>query len=329
MNRSTFIKFALCSSIGAFLGAALPAHAQEYPARPVKIVVPFSPGGAVDILARMLSQRMAPRLGRSVIVENKVGAAGNIGVGQVARADADGYTLTLALSSNLMINQFLYSNLPYNPGKDFALIAKVADAPLLLVVNESVPVNTPQELKQYITDNKDKLTYGSWGNGTISHLSGARVDEIASGAMTHVPYKGEAPMIQELVAGRLSMSFATGAQAPQFIAAGKLKAIGVTGTQPIPSMPNVPPLASSGFDDSLLRSVGWVALAAPAGTPKAIVDRLASEVKHAMQQPELRQHIEGLGWVPSFAGPEALADMYKNEAPMWQDVIERSGVKLD
>lgn len=328
MNRGSFLKFAVCSAVVAAFGMS-PAHAQAYPSKPITIIVPFAPGGAVDILARMLSEKMSPRLGVPVIIENRAGAAGNIGVAAAAKATPDGYTATLALSSNLMINQFLYSSLPYHPGKDFTLVAKVADAPLLLVANQQIPANTPQELKKYIAENKGTLSYGSWGAGTVSHLSGSAVNDMAGGDMIHAPYKGESPMVQDLVGGLLSMSFATGAQAPQFIKSGKLKAIGVTGTSPIPALPDVPPLVDSGFDDPLLRSVGWVALAVPAGTPSPVVGTLQQEVEYALAQDDIQKHIQTLGWLPRFSSSADLTALYESEAPMWKEVIERSGVRLD
>ncbi|MFM6830871.1 MAG: Bug family tripartite tricarboxylate transporter substrate binding protein [Novosphingobium sp.] len=329
MKRSTFLKVFLCAGFSGLLGAAHPADNQAFPNKAIKIVVPYAPGGGTDILARTLAERMRTSLGQPVIVENKSGAAGNLGVDAVAKAEPDGHTITLALSSNLMINQFLYTRLPYKPDKDLTLVAKIADAPLVLVVNASVPANNGTELRAYIRENRGKLSYGSFGAGTISHMSASRISEISGGDMTHAPYRGETPMIQDVVAGLIPMAFATGAQAPQFIAAGKLKAIGVTGTTPIPSLPNVPTLAEAGFDDPLLRAVGWVGIAVPAGTPKHIVQRLAEVIEQATRQADFQERIRTLGWLPSYQGPDNIAATYKREAPMWQQVIRRSGVTLD
>lgn len=329
MNRSTFLKFVVSVSFPGLLGVMYPANAQTFPNKAIKIVVPYAPGGGTDILARTLAEKMRPSLGQPVIVENKSGAAGNIGVDAVAKAEPDGHTISLALSSNLMINQFLYSKLPYKPEKDLTLVAKIADAPLVLVVNASIPANNATDLRTYLRENKGKLSYGSFGAGTISHMSASRISEISGGDMTHAPYRGETPMIQDVVAGLIPMAFATGAQAPQFISAGKLKAIGVTGTTRIPSLPSVPTLAEAGIEDPLLRAVGWVGIAVPVGTPKHVVQRLAEVIEQAMNQGDVQDRIRALGWLPSYQGPKNIAATYKREAPMWQQVVKRSGVTLD
>ena len=326
------IRNVLTAMCGIALASSVPmqaAHAQTYPEKPIKIVVPYASGGAVDIVARTLAEKMGRSLGQAVIVDNKTGGAGNIGVDAVAKAQGDGYTISLALSANLMINQFLYPKLPYSPEKDLALVAKLADAPLILVTNSSISVNNSADLRKYVAANKGKLAYGSWGAGTVAHLSASRVSKLLGGDMTHIPYRGEAPMIQDLVGGSFPMSFATGAQAPGFITSGKLKAIGVTGINRIPALPNVPTLAEAGIDDPLLRAVGWVGIAAPVSTPKAVVQRLAEAAEQALKQPDVQHRIRELGWVPAFQGPAEFNATYKREAPLWQQIVKQSGVTLD
>jgi len=329
MKLSNVMKAVLRGLALATMISMQAAHAQTYPQKPVKIIVPYAPGGGVDIVARTLAEKMGRSLGQAVIVDNKTGGAGNIGVDAVAKAQGDGYTISLALSANLMINQFLYPKLPYSPGKDLTLVAKVADAPLVLVTNSSISVNNSADLRKYVAANKGKLSYGSWGAGTVAHMSASRVSELLGGDMTHIPYRGEVPMIQDLVGGSFPMSFATGALAPGFIASGKLKAIGVTGTNRIPALPNVPTLVEAGIDDPLLRAVGWVGIAAPASTPKAVVQRLAEAAEQALKQPDVQHRIRELGWVPSYQGPADFTATYKREAPLWQQVVKQAGFTLD
>ncbi|SDC96935.1 Tripartite-type tricarboxylate transporter, receptor component TctC [Cupriavidus sp. YR651] len=303
--------------------------AESYPSRPIKVVAPYAAGGAIDIVARTLSEPVGRALGQPLVVDNRTGAAGNLGVDAVAKAPPDGYTLTVALSSNLMINQFLYTKLPYHPEKDLKLVAKVAEAPLVLVVNSHLEVSNIAELRKYVQSHKGKMSYGSWGVGTISHLSASRLNDLLGGDMAHVAYRGESPMINDLVAGNIQVSFVTGAQAPQFIAAGRLKAIGVTGPARLTALPEVPTLSETGISDPLLRAVGWVGVAAPAGTPAPVVDRLASEIDKALRKPDVQKRIRDLGWAPSYQGPEDIAATYRREAPIWKEVVRQSGAKLD
>jgi tripartite-type tricarboxylate transporter receptor subunit TctC len=317
--------------LAVLLSAAGAAHAQAqaYPTAPVKVIAPFAAGGAIDVVARTLADHLSRSFGQPVIVDNKTGAAGNIGVDAVAKAPADGYTISVALSSNLMINQFLYTKLPYDPGKDLRLVAKIADAPLVLVVNSGLKVNNAQELRTYVAQNKGKLSYGSWGLGTIAHMSASRISDMLDAGMTHIPYRGESLMINDLIAGNVQISFVTGAQAPQFIADGRLKAIGVSGPARIKALPDVPTLTEAGFDDPLLRAVGWVGMAAPRGTPEPIVQKLSAGVGEALKRPDVQERIRALGWEPSFQGPAEIAATYQREAPLWKKVVEQSGAKLD
>lgn len=322
---------ALAGVLGSALLSLAPLciAAQDFPTKPVKVVAPYAAGGAIDIVARTLALPLGQALGQPFVVDNRTGAAGNLGVEVVAKAPPDGYTLTVALSSNLMINQFLYTKLPYQPEKDLKLVAKVAEAPLVLVVNSGINVGNLAELRKYVQSHKGKMSYGSWGVGTISHLSASRLNDLLGGDMAHVAYRGESPMINDLVAGNIQVSFVTGAQAPQFIAAGRLKPIGVTGPARLATLPDVPTLAEAGVDDVLLRAVGWVGVAAPAGTPAPVVDRLAMELDKALRKPDVQKRIRDLGWAPSFQGPADVAATYRREAPIWKQVVRESGAKLD
>jgi tripartite-type tricarboxylate transporter receptor subunit TctC len=322
---------ALAGVVGSALLSLAPfcIAAQDYPSKPVKVVAPYAPGGAIDIVARTLSQPLGQALGQPFVVDNRTGAAGNLGVDAVAKSPPDGYTLTVALSSNLMINQFLYTKLPYHPEKDLKLVAKVAEAPLVLAGTAGINVGSLADLRKYVQAHKGKMSYGSWGVGTISHLSASRLNDLLGGDMAHVAYRGESPMVNDLVAGSIQLSFVTGAQAPQFIAAGRLKPIAVTGPVRLATLPDVPTLAEAGVDDVLLRAVGWVGVAAPAGTPAPVVDRLASELDKALRKSDVQKRIRDLGWTPSFQGPAEIAATYQREAPIWKQVVRESGAKLD
>lgn len=320
-----------CLSAGLIGLMATPALAEDksYPVRPIKLVVPFSAGGALDITARVLAERMSGRLGQPVVVDNKTGAAGVIGVDAVAKAPPDGYTISISQSSQLLVSQFLYKNLPYNPTRDLILVAKIADSPLVLLVNDKVPAKDGRELRDYLQSNRGKLSYGSWGVGTVAHLSGNRLNSATDAQMAHVAYRGEAPMVQDLAAGNLQLAFATGLSAGMFIQSGKLRAIGVTGATRLPTLPNVPTLAEQGFDDKLFRIVGWSGVAVPAGTPAHIVQRIAEEVQLAANTPEVRKRVTEVGFTPSVAGPTEFAAQYRRDLPVWQAVVRESGAQLD
>jgi tripartite-type tricarboxylate transporter receptor subunit TctC len=311
------------------LGFGLPARAQSFPSKTIQIVVPFPAGGATDTVARLLAEKMATRLGQSVIVDNKGGAAGILGTDTVAKAPPDGHTLSVSLSTNLLINQFLFKKLPYNPQRDLALVSQIALAPIVLLVHPSVPAGTGPELLKYIAANKGKLSYGSWGIGSAGHLSLAFMSQSQDAGMSHVPYKGEAPMMQDLIGGQIQMAFASAQQAKPFVDAGKLKVIGVTGEQRMSVLPNVPTLLEQGLTDDVYRVTGWVAMAAPAATPKAVVQRLADEVRAACEQPDVRAKIASFGFTAVARGPEEFAAAYRKDLPVWERLVKVTGATLD
>lgn len=309
------------------LGAA---HAQgAFPSKPVRIVVPFAPGGATDVLARTLGEKLAARFGQPVVVENKAGAAGIIGTDAVAKAAPDGHTILLGLSNSLLTNQFLYTKLPYDARKELALVYQIAVAPLVLVVHPSVPASTAPELLKYLKANRGKVSYGSYGLGAYPHLAGAHMNLTQQADMSHVPYKGEAPMVHELLGGQLQMAYASALQVKQHVEAGKLKAIGVTGERRMATLPNVPTLAEQGLTDEVYRLVGWLAFAAPGGTPPAVVQRIAADVRHAVMLPDVKARIEAMGFEVQDSTPELFAAQYRKEMPLWERLIRQSGAKLD
>ncbi|MFI5447387.1 Bug family tripartite tricarboxylate transporter substrate binding protein [Polaromonas sp. UC242_47] len=319
----------LCATTSALLCVGITAQAQTYPTKPIRMVVPFAPGGATDVLARVLGEKMAAGLGQPVIIDNKAGAAGIIGTDAVAKAPPDGHTIVLSLSNSLMTNEFLYTKLPYDTQRDLTLVYQIATAPLVLVVHPSVPARTGPELLKYVSANKGKLAYGSYGVGAYPHLAGAHMSLTQNADMNHVAYKGEAPMMQDLIGGQIQMAFASALVAKPHIEAGKVKAIGVSGERRMATLPNVPTLFEQGLKDEAYRVTGWLAVAAPAGTPKAVVQRLADEVRKATQQPDVQQRVATMGFELKDSSPEAFAAAYKAERPVWERLIKQSGAKLE
>lgn len=316
--------------LAATLGlAGRAAHAQAWPTKQITIVVPYPAGGGTDAVARVLAEKIAPKLGQTIIVDNKAGAGGILGTAAVARAAPDGYTLALSITTSLLINQFLFKKLPYNPQKDLVMVSQIAVAPLILVVRPEVPAKNFEELKKYIAANKGKLSYGSYGIGSASHLSGAELSQTLDADMSHIPYKGEAPMMQELIGGQIPLAFASGQGARPFIESGKLRPIGVTGVKRMAAFPNVPTLAEQGLKDDVFKVVGWFAIAAPAGTPKAVQQRIADEVNAALKLPDVKAKIDSFGYEPTGLGPDEFAAVYKKDAPVWEKAVKDSGATLD
>ncbi len=327
LNRRDWLAL---SAIGASALVLPPAMAQQaYPSKSIRLVVPFNAGGATDVLARLIGEKLGARLGQPVVIDNKAGASGILGTDTVAKANADGHTLLFSLTTSMLTNQFLYEKLPYNPQRDLALVSQVALGPIVLVVNAKVPVNNAQELLAYVAANKDKLSYGSYGIGSHSHLIQAYISNSQQANMTHIAYKGEAPMIQDLIGGQIPMGIASALGLKPHIDSGKLKAIGVTGPTRMLVLPNVPTLAEQGLKDDVYGVVGWLGLAAPANTPKEIVQRLATEVKAITELPDVNARIVAMGFIPNADTPEAFAASYKRDLPIWERMVKLSGAKLE
>lgn len=319
----------LAAASALALGAGTLTHAQTYPSKPIRMVVPFAAGGGTDVLARVLGEKMGASMGQPILIDNRAGAAGIIGTDAVAKAPADGYTIVLSLSNSLMTNQFLYEKLPYNTLRDLTLVYQIAMGPQVLVVHPSVPVKTGPELQQYVKANKGKLAYGSYGVGSYPHLAGAHMSLTQQADMNHVAYKGEAPMMQDLIGGQIQMAYASALAAKPHIEAGKVKAIGVNGEQRMATLPNVPTLSEQGLKDETYRVAGWLALAAPAGTPKAVVKRLADEVRKATQLPDVQQRVAAMGFEIKDSSPEAFAVAYQQDMPVWERLMKQSGAKIE
>jgi tripartite-type tricarboxylate transporter receptor subunit TctC len=328
-RRSVLQGMAALGSTG-LLGTALAQTGKAaWPTKPIRLVVPFNAGGATDIIARTVGEALSKRIGQPVVVDNKGGAAGILGTDAVAKAPTDGHTLLLTLSTSMLINQFLYTKLPYNPQKDLALITQVAAAPVTLVVHPSVPANNMKELLAYVKAQKGKLSYGSWGTGSYAHLAGAYMSKTTDSDMVHVAYKGEAPMIQELIGGQLQLCFSSALNTKPFIDSGRVKAIGVTGKQRMDILPKVPTIFEQGVQDDAYSIFGWVAMGAPAGIPKEIVDQLSAHLREVAKDPKVVERIAAAGFLPMMNSPQEFQQNYQRDMPIWKALVEAAGARLD
>ena len=308
---------------------SIPALAQStaaWPTKPIKIIVGYSAGGATDVLTRLVSVGMGNTLGQSIVVENRPGANSNVGAEIVARSPADGYTL-YAFSIANTINATLYPNLSYDPIKDFEPIGMIAKIPNILVVNPSLPVKTLAEYVRYAKDAKDGVTFASSGSGSSIHLSGEMFKMQAKIQMLHIPYKGSAPAVTDLLGGQVESMFDNAPSALPHIKAGKLRPIAVTSAQRSPFLPDVPTIAESGYPGFDVQS--WFALVAPAGTPKPIITQLNAALNKALNSPEVRQRMQELAATPEPGSPEKMAAFEASEVKRWRDVVKASGAKAE
>jgi tripartite-type tricarboxylate transporter receptor subunit TctC len=306
--------------------AALSAQAQtsNYPDRQIKIISPFATGGIADTFSRVIAQGLSEDWGQPVIVENRTGGGGNIGADFVAKSPADGYTLVMGNIGSHAVNPYLMKGMPYDPLKDFQPVAYVLDAEGLLVVNPSISAKNVSELIAYIKANPGKISYGSGGVGTTSHLAGELFKSLAKVDIVHIPYKGNAPAITDLIGGQTQIMFATMPTVLPYVKSGKLKALAVIGNTRSPSLPDVPTVAETlpGFDVS-----NWIGIFAPAGTPAPIVSKLNTEIIKIMQQPNVQKRLEAEGAKFKVMTPEAFGVFQKNEAQKWAKTIRDSGLK--
>jgi tripartite-type tricarboxylate transporter receptor subunit TctC len=305
---------------------AAPASAETWPARPIRLMVPFAPGGGTDILARTIAPQLQGRLGQPLVIENKPGAGSTIGSDIVAKAPADGYTL-LMVDTSFTVNPSLYAKLPYDSEKDFAPVALLAGAPVILLVHPSVPAQSVAELVALAKAKPGQLYYASGGNGASTHLGGELLKLVAGIDVVHVPYKGTGPAVTDLLGGQVQMMFTGISSGKQHVASGALRALAVTGAQRNKAMPEVPTFAESGLA-GVDAGTYW-ALLAPAGTPAEIVERLNRELDAVLHLPELRGRAEELGYDVLGGPPARLADNLRSETAKWAEVVHRAGIKLD
>jgi tripartite-type tricarboxylate transporter receptor subunit TctC len=306
------------------LWMAAAAHA-VYPDKPIRIVVPYPPGGSVEIVSRVISDRLAQALGQAVVVESRGGAAGNIGAYHVATSPPDGYTLVMGTQSTHGTNNLLFKDTRHDPLRDFAPITLVAAAPLLLVVNPKLPATDGKSLLRYIGEQKDGVSFGSASAGGGGHLAGERFKKLTGLALVHIPYKGSGPLRADLIAGHVPMSFDNIASALPAVQAGQLRALAVTTERRSSVAPDIPTMAEAGFPPLVLDT--WYALFAPAGTPRPIVDRLNMEVVKILHDPAVMERLRGLGMEVATTTPEGLRERVVQDTARYRRIIEDAGIE--
>jgi tripartite-type tricarboxylate transporter receptor subunit TctC len=304
------------------------ASAQSYPSRPIRLVVPYPPGGPLDIMARAIGQKLTEAWSQPVVVDNRAGAGGNIGADLVAKSPADGYTLLMGAVATHAINPTLYGKIPYDPVKDFAPVALVAQVPNILVVNPSVPAKSVRELIELARARPGYLNFGSGSTGSTGHLAGELFKTMAGVEMVHIPYKGGAPAMADLLAGQVQLMFDNLANALPNVRAGRLRALAVTTLARSPAMPDLPTIAESGLPGFDLTT--WFGLMVPAGTPPEIVVKLNAEIVRALNAKDMRERLEKMGAEPPANNtPEHFAAFIRAEAAKYAKVVKDSGAKVE
>ena len=307
----------------AFVTSAAVAET-NYPDRAVKIEVGYAAGGPLDVVARLIGDKLAQIWGKTVVVENVSGASGNIAADRVAKAVPDGYTLLLASNVNIAVNPKLYKNMPFDPVKDLAPITQVAYSPNILVVPNDLPVKSVQELVTYAKANPGKVSFASAGVGTTQHLAGELFKTIAKVDIQHVPYRGATPAITDLLGGRVSMFFGPPSSLLGLVKEGKVRALAVTSAQRFPAAPDLPTMIEAGYPGFVaVLSVGWMA---PAGTPKDVIDRIYKDTAKALAAPDVRERLQKIGTEPMGTSPAEFAADIQREVPQWAEVIKAAGL---
>jgi tripartite-type tricarboxylate transporter receptor subunit TctC len=314
----------ICGLLSLVLTA--PANAQSYPNKPVRVVVPYPPGGPTDIVARVLFQQVSEATGQQFLVDNRAGAGGNIGAEIVAKSPADGYTLLIGTTAHA-INMSLFKNLSYDVQKDFAPVSLLTQGPLVLVAHPQFPANSIKEVIELAKSKSGGLNLASSGNGQSTHLSAELFNTMAGIKMSHVPYKGSAPALTDVMSGQVDVMFDTTLSAMPFVKAGKLKALGLTSPVRSPAAPDVPTIAESGLPG--YEVFAWNGVFVPAGTPKAIIQQLNDQIRKAMLLPQVKDKFSAQGFAASWNSPENFGVFVKNEVDKWSRTVKASGATLD
>ena len=314
----------LWAAMSCLLAASV--QAQPYPSKPVRVVVPYPPGGPTDIVARVLFQQVAESTGQQFVIDNRAGAGGNIGAEHVAKSPADGYTVLIGTTAHA-INMSLLKALNYDVQKDLAPVSLLTQGPLVLVTHPQFPANSVKELIDMAKAKPGSLNFASSGNGQSTHLSAELFNSMAGTKMVHVPYKGSAPALSDLMTGQVGIMFDTTLSAMPFVRAGKLKALGVTSPQRTPAAPDVPTIAESGLPG--YEVFAWNGVFVPAGTPKAIIAQLNEEIRKAMQLPQVRDKFSAQGFAASWNTPDQFGVFVRNEVDKWARTVKASGATLD
>ncbi len=312
----------------ALTGAFASAHAQSanYPNRPIKLVVPFGPGGFTDVVARVLGQKLGQSMNTSFVIENKPGAGSTIGTGEVAKAAPDGYTLVM-VSTTHTVSPWIYKSIPYDPIKGLTPVSKLVDSAYVLLAHPKLPANNVKELIALAKSQPDKIHYGSSGNGSSQHLMGGMFESMAGVQMKHVPYRSSAGAANDLVAGVVETGFAGVPNALAQVPAGRLKALAVTTSKRVPQLPDVPTMQEAGLPQ--YEASVWLALLAPPNTPREIVNKLNAELAKVMAQPDTVKALQDAGVEPSLSTPEALQAYMAQEMERWGKVVKSANIKAD
>ena len=324
-SRRTWLAQAGTLAGAAMLGGVGQALAQpSYPSKPIRLVVPYPAGGGTDTVGRMIGQRLAEAWGQPVVIDNKPGASGMLGNDTVAKAAPDGYTVLLAITA-LIQSPSLYKRMPYDVNKDFTPVSLIAKSSDLFVVPNRVPAST---LREFVALAKaGKLSYGSYGNGTSSHLHGELLRQQTGVELTHIPYKGAAPLLNDLLGGQVDSAFVDVTSAYPYLTSGKFKILGITGTQRYKAIPNVPTFAEQGLPG--FEPSGWFALFLPANAPKDVTSRMATEVARIVKLPEISQKLAGMGLQPVGSAPQELAAVVSGDMPKWAKIVQDAHIQLD
>ena len=319
-----FILVLLSGLISLMLSA--PVNSQTYPNKPVRVVIPYPPGGPTDIVARVLFQQVSEATGQQFLLDNRAGAGGNIGAEIVAKAPADGYTLLIGTTAHA-INMSLFKNLNYDVQKDFAPVSLLTQGPLVLVTHPQFPANSVKELIEVAKSKPGGLNFASSGNGQSTHLSAELFNTMAGIKMSHVPYKGSAPALTDVMSGQVDVMFDTTLSAMPFVKAGKLKALGLTSPVRSAAAPDVPTIAESGLPG--FEVFAWNGVLVPAGTPKAVIQQLNDQIRKAMLLPQVKDKFSAQGFAASWNSPENFGVFLKNEVDKWGRTVKASGATLD
>jgi tripartite-type tricarboxylate transporter receptor subunit TctC len=307
--------------------APIAAQAQTFPSKPIRIVVPFPPGGSTDLLARRIGEKLAAAWGQPVVIENRAGAGGTVGADYVAKSAPDGYTLLMGVTGSNAISAALYPKLPYDVVKDFAPVSMVVSSPLVVAVNPSVKAGNLKELVALAKVRPGSLSYGSAGNGTSMHLTGEMFKLSTQTSMVHIPYRGSAGMLTDLMAGQIEVTFGDLLVLMPQIEAGKVKALAVTSKKRHPMLPNVPSVAESGYPE--FEALSWQGLFAPAGTPADVMTRLSTEINKALKAPEIQDYFGSRGFIIEGTTPAVFKAFIESEVAKWTAIVKASGAKPD
>lgn len=320
------MRLAKCLAVAAVLVTAFAAHAQNYPTRPVRIIVPFAPGGATDIVTRIVAPKLTDLWGQTIVVDNRGGAAGNIGAELAAKATPDGYTLFMPSGSVMTANQHMYRKLSFNAEKDFVAITNVASGPQIVAVANSVPAKSVKELIALAKAKPRSITFGSAGIGSQTHLAAENFLYTAGLDAIHVPYKGEGPALTDLVGGQIQLLTPNLSASIGFVNTGRIRALAVTSRQRAPQLPNVPAVSETlpGFEN-----LGWFGLVAPAGTPKAIIDKVHADTVKVLQSADVKKRFDELGMAPVGNTPAEFAKAMKAESARWAKIIQERKLQID